>query len=179
MILQNRVIVTGADGMGKSHLVRRLTQNPTGPIFPFLGHGGGPVTNQIDAFTRIASFLSSLVGIQDRCCLVDDPVYSTVFDRTPVLDWGFYDDILWSNDPLIIFVKTDNPQISQEKKEHKSASLLKQVAEQASEIQKTYESRINLLKDSGLTVLDYDWRVDPEAEHLLKRMIEKGHVCAD
>lgn len=173
--LTTRVIVTGADGMGKTTLIDALVMNYR---FQFLGHEGGPVRDRADAVQRVASILFAPPGLQDRSCLVDDPVYSTVFKREPVVHWPMYDEILLAFQPLIIFVDTDQPNISPVAKAHKSEELLNAVIDNRSDIRKEYYNRINKLRDLGLTVISYDWTHDPTAKKLIKRLERGGFVCA-
>ena len=169
--LLEKTVVTGADGMGKSQLVSNLTTEPFN--FAYLGHEGGPVESASDAALRLASFAISPPGLLDRCCAVDDPIYSTAFDRDPQVDWSRYSEFLREVDPVIIFVDNDEPAICETAKAHKSPELLKGVQEKAQLIRELYHARIGYIQDVlGLTVFYYNWRLDKTGRKLVGRLCQ-------
>ena len=174
-----RIIVTGADGMGKSKLVWNLTERLAGPRIRFNGHEGGPIRDKQDAFTRMTRFIMNDYGIQDRSCMTDDPVYSTAFDRDQVINWQFYDEVLTTFLPIIVFCDNDHPLIDKTSKAHKDPELLQGVHDRARRIRELYHARMSDLEDKGLHVLIYNWRFDPEATRIVKRLTTAGAlICA-
>lgn len=173
MIPKKHIIVTGADGMGKTTLIEKLTQNHN---LPYIGHEGAAIQSREDAFHRLASTKSQDFGVQDRCCATDDPVYSGAFDRDLFVSVSEYDRILVEWDPVIIFVRTANPRISQEMKAHKSRELLEGVIKLSSKIASLYDLRMNHLRELRLHILVYDWVYDPEASILVEELTVRGVI---
>jgi predicted GTPase len=176
--LLKKTVVTGADGMGKSQLISNLISPPFS--LHYLGHEGGPIESASDAALRLLSFAISPPGLLDRCCAVDDPIYSTAFDRQAQVDWNFYSDFLQEVDPLIIFVDNDEPAVCETAKAHKSPQLLAGVQEKAQLIRELYHERIAYLEDDlGLEVFYYNWRVDQTAKKLMRRLYQSQIVLSE
>jgi hypothetical protein len=174
-----RIIITGADGMGKTALVRRLTSEASGPQLHYVGHDGGPITSLQDAGFRILGYAFAPPGISDRSCMIDDVVYTAALNRPTIVDFDLYDQVLCLLDPVIIFVDNDSPLISQEAKAHKSEELLEKVTQSASAIRTQYQERMSNLESLGLTVLRYDWRIDVDAVSLITTMLRRKIICVE
>lgn len=173
--LIEKIIVTGADGMGKTTLIQQLTAPPFN--FPFMGHDGGPPKTRVEAANRMIDFAMAPPSIRDRHCPIDDPVYDLALDRSPLADVKFYDNFLEGVDPAIIYVETEHAEISHAKKIHKPPTLLQAVEEEAEAVRKAFQDRITHLEGTvGLRVYHYDWREEHDPHELVRYLIDVGVV---
>jgi len=164
------IIVTGADGMGKSTLVSE---------FEFYGvavrHDGGPVQSFEDAQARCLE-AARFEGVTDRCVATDDPIYSKALNREIHVPTEMYDHFLVLWDPLIVFVESLPARIDRELKPHKPPELLEAIVENAFLIQNAYRQRMEHLQGLGLSVIEYNWREVPMSTY---DFIRNCLSCAD
>lgn len=173
--LVTRLIVTGADGTGKSTLVEWLTENPDGPqLGPFLGHDGGPPNDVRDVYSRLDAIASHTVCIRDRSVSIDEPVYSTVFSRETPVSTLVLDGWLKSVQPAVLLCYCRNFQdahISVEPKDHKDEELLKQTIKDSYRIQMAYLHRAKYLaQELGIMVIPFDYHHE-SYEDLMRKLI--------
>lgn len=161
--LTNRVIVTGADGCGKSTLVRQLTEDENGPkLEPYLGHDGGPPLTAEEVWGRLNALAACEVGIKDRCVAVDEPVYAVALKRKTPVSYKILDEWLKAIKPIIIFcwVDPDQVKISEEEKGHKDKELLAKVKANRMTVSLVYMDRVSQLHEQGVLVVPYNYTKD-------------------
>jgi len=169
------IVIEGADGCGKSTLVKQLNKDLGLPVF----HSGGPKTKgamekMLDDL-EIMSFCKQAY-ICDRVPFVSELVYSQAFGREPVIPAKDLMDYWLLPDIKIVYCKIDQAtalaNMSREFKAHKPAEHTAIVEQRHADIVNIYDDLIDSAESARIKVFEYDW-TDPTHYEQLKAFINE------
>ena len=145
------IVVEGPDGSGKSTLIES--------VFPGAIHSGGPCKNHAELMRRL--YAPTPGCVYDRWSGVSELVYGEVF-RGLMLPAERFVEAMRIVRPVIIYCRPpehvlDRNLLLQKEKGHKPAEFIAKVIANTQAIRDRYDTIIDLARNNGCTVLEYDY----------------------
>jgi thymidylate kinase len=158
------IILEGADGNGKTTLLKQLQRDTNLPIF----YSGGPKTSEV-MFNMLEGLEKRAEEEQtylcDRVPFISEIVYSSSMGRQPVI--GITELMDYWNLPIkVIYCRLQNSDealanMSRETKAHKPLEHTKNVEKYYDNIVEGYDYIMENMEKQGVDVFEYDWK-NPE-----------------
>ena len=158
------IIIEGADGNGKTTLLKQLEKDTHLPVF----YSGGPKTseamiNMLYDLEQMA--IDEKVYLCDRVPFISEIVYSAALQREPVIDPIALMEY-WKLPIQIIYCRLSDSSealknMSREFKAHKPFEHTKEVELKHERITEMYDQIMDEAEKDGVNIFEYDWQ-NPE-----------------